>query len=305
MFYSGKSQSLPGHTSYQAGQQVDASLLDVLRISADELANQLTLLDFQVFSAIRPDELKSCSWTKKNKHIVTPNIVAFTRRFNHTSFWTVQEILSEEHPKQRAEILSHFIKVSALRVLFPFSQSLPFLVLVTCKIARKLYELNNLHSLFAIISAMQSASIYRLKKTWTCVSKRDRQTYERLSDIFSDNNNWEKLRTYLDCLRLPCIPYLGLFLTDIIYIDLAFSQRTEDMQRTDLKPSIDQQSPELRLNHMNNILQIIRGFQQSNYSHIRPVDLIQRYLRSICFIEELQNIFEEDQYRYRIRFVKT
>lgn len=90
---------------------MDTSLLTVLRISAEELANQLTLLDFQVFSAIRADELKSCSWTKKNKQTVAPNIVAFTRRFNHTSFWTVQEILSEEHPRQRADVLSHFIKV--------------------------------------------------------------------------------------------------------------------------------------------------------------------------------------------------
>lgn len=148
---------------------------------------------------------------------------------------------------------------------------------------------------------MQSASIYRLKKTWDCVSKRDRQTVERLSDIFSENNNWEKLRSYLDGLRLPCIPYLGLFLTDIIYIDLAFSQRVEGTPKTDLA-SNDQHPSELRLNHMNNILQIISDYQQSNYSHVRPVDQIQKYLRSICFIEELQNIFEEDQYRYKVAF---
>lgn len=106
-----KSQSLPAQSSIK---NLDAIIMSALRVPADELAAQITLLDFPVFAAIQPDELTSCAWTKKDKHIVTPNIVAFTKRFNHTSFWTVQEILSGETPKQRAEILIHFIKVRKL-----------------------------------------------------------------------------------------------------------------------------------------------------------------------------------------------
>lgn len=93
---------------------MDSTIISALRVSPDELAGQITLLDFPVFAAIQPDELTSCSWTKKNKHQIAPNVVAFTRRFNHTSFWTVQEILSGTTPKYRAEILSHFIKVGFL-----------------------------------------------------------------------------------------------------------------------------------------------------------------------------------------------
>jgi Ras-specific guanine nucleotide-releasing factor RalGPS len=104
-----KSQSLPPNASIQ---DIDQIIISALRVTPEELANQLTLLDFPIFAAIHPDELSSCEWTKKDKFVKAPNVVAFTKRFNHTSFWTVQEILSGSTAKERADIVSHFIRVS-------------------------------------------------------------------------------------------------------------------------------------------------------------------------------------------------
>jgi len=42
------------------------------------------------------------------------------------------------------------------------------------------------------------------------VPKRDRMTYEKIADLFSEDNNRQKLREYMKCSRLPVIPYLGV-----------------------------------------------------------------------------------------------
>ena len=59
------------------------------------------------------------------------------------------------------------------------------------KVAKKLFDLNNLHSTKAIVSALQSVAIFRLTKTWMNISKRDRTTFERITDVFSEAHNFK------------------------------------------------------------------------------------------------------------------
>ena len=59
------------------------------------------------------------------------------------------------------------------------------------KVAKKLFDLNNLHSTKAIVSALQSVAIFRMTKTWMNISKRDRTTFERITDVFSEAHNFK------------------------------------------------------------------------------------------------------------------
>uniref|UniRef100_A0AAY4EC60 Ras-specific guanine nucleotide-releasing factor RalGPS1 n=1 Tax=Denticeps clupeoides TaxID=299321 RepID=A0AAY4EC60_9TELE len=244
---SSSSESLDGPTVDYA-KSYDAVVFDVLKVTPEEFASQITLMDAPVFKAIQPEELASCGWNKKEKHSLAPNVVAFTRRFNQVSFWLVREILTAQTLKIRAEILSHFVKI-----------------------AKKLLELNNLHSLVSVVSALQSAPIFRLSKTWALISRKDKATFEKLDYLTSKEENYTRLREYIQSLKMvPCIPYLGIYLLDMIYIDSAYPASDSIIET------------EQRTNQMNNLLRVISDLQMSyKYDHLVTLPHVQKYLMSV------------------------
>ncbi|XP_068174766.1 ras-specific guanine nucleotide-releasing factor RalGPS2 isoform X3 [Antennarius striatus] len=260
---SSSSESLIDKGSSALKKSFDAVVFDVLKVTPEEYAGQITLMDAPVFKAIQPEELSSCGWNKKEKHSLAPNVVAFTRRFNQTSFWVVREILLAQTLKIRAEVLSMYIRT-----------------------AKKLCDMNNLHAVMAVVSALQSAPIFRLTKTWALLSRKDKATFERLDYLMSKEDNYKRLRDFTSSQSMvSCMPYLGMYLSDLTYIDSAYPS----------KGSILENEP--RSNRMNNILRIISDLQRSCNYDIPVLPHVQKYLNSVRYIEELQKFVEDDNYK--------
>lgn len=67
-----------------------ATLLD---FKASELAEQMTLLDSELFTRITTAEV--LSWPREQSEESSPNLTRFTAHFNNMSFWARSRILEQ------------------------------------------------------------------------------------------------------------------------------------------------------------------------------------------------------------------
>ncbi|XP_061539407.1 ral guanine nucleotide dissociation stimulator-like 1 isoform X3 [Phycodurus eques] len=232
-----------GNSSYCLGEQDEVDMEvqeDFLSFQSDLVAEQLTYMDALLFKKVVPHHCLGSIWSqrdkKQNKHSA-PTVRATITQFNAVAACVVSTVLKHRQirPHVRARVIQRWIDIAQ-----------------ECRIRK------NFSSLRSIVSALQSNPLYRLKRAWNCVHKDSTQTFEELSDIFSDHNNYLTSRELLmregtskfasleSCakehqkrthkrLQLQkemgamqgTIPYLGTFLTDLTMLDTALPDRVE------------------------------------------------------------------------------
>ncbi|XP_061278215.1 ral guanine nucleotide dissociation stimulator-like 3 isoform X3 [Bos javanicus] len=204
---------------------------ELLDFSVDDVAEQLTLMDVELFSRLRPFECLGSVWSQRDRPGATsiaPTVRATVTQFNTVTGCVLGSVLGEPGlaAPQRAQRLEKWIRI-----------------------AQRCRELRNFSSLRAILSALQSNPIYRLKRSWGAVSREPLSTFRKLAQIFSDENNHLSSREILSQeatqgpqegdaptgspsskLSPGPIPYLGTFLTDLVMLDTALP----DMLKGDL-----------------------------------------------------------------------
>lgn len=166
-------------------------------LDATEVARQLTLIVSKLFMLIKSQDLIERSWDKKddNSDNPTSTIKSIIMLSNRITFWTVSIILNERDVNKRANKLKFFIKLCT-----------------------KLISINNYDSLMAIKSAIEMSCVARLHKTWEVLPNKTKVAYERIATLFDVGKNFSNYRSVIKNMACPCIPFLGLYLTDLTFI---------------------------------------------------------------------------------------
>lgn len=71
-------------------------MLSVFDFDPEEIARQLTLIDYSLFAKIKPAELLNQAWQKAKFRHRAINILRLVDRVNHLTLWVATTILSQK-----------------------------------------------------------------------------------------------------------------------------------------------------------------------------------------------------------------
>ncbi|MED6287406.1 hypothetical protein CHARACLAT_015993 [Characodon lateralis] len=215
----------------------------IMDFSDIAIAEQLTLMDSALFVKVVPYQCLGCVWSQRDKkENMSPTIRATITQFNAVTNRVIMSLLSQPaEPTSSSSWMPPTTQAHRARIIERW-----------IKVAQECHRLKNFSSLKAILSALHSNAVYRLRKTWAAVSRDSMATLDNLWETLPDENcvltNRELLvedggQANMDNVspkltkkcQLPrqmstssgVVPYLGAYLTVLTMLDTALPDTTE------------------------------------------------------------------------------
>ncbi|XP_027140535.1 rap guanine nucleotide exchange factor 4 isoform X1 [Larimichthys crocea] len=163
-------------------------------MSSKDLAYQMTLFDWELFSCVHEHELLYHTFGRQSFRRTTANLDLFLRRFNQVQLWVVTEVCLCGQLSKRVQLLKKFIKIAA-----------------HCR------EFKNLNSFFAIIMGMSNPAVSRLSQTWEKLPTKFKKFYAEFESMMDPSRNHRSYRLTVTKLEPPIIPFMPLLLKDMTF----------------------------------------------------------------------------------------
>ncbi|KAJ7134422.1 ras guanine nucleotide exchange factor domain-containing protein [Mycena epipterygia] len=167
--------------------------LKLLDMEPLELARQLTIMESQLYQRIRPMECLQRAREQRTENI--DNITVVIQTSNKIALWVAESVLSKEDSRRRAGAVKHLISV-----------------------ADRCRALNNFSTMAAITAGLNTPPIRRLKRTWEQVNQRYMAQFGACEMTIDSNKNFIKYRSMMTSVIPPCVPFIGVFLSTLQFI---------------------------------------------------------------------------------------
>jgi uncharacterized protein YqkB len=212
------------------------------KYSVEEIAEQMCLLESDLFQSLQIKEFFNQGWNKgsnEQKDAVAPNIRLMIKVSNQVITWIAHEILRQPKADARAKAITKAIAL-----------------------AQALMDRNNFNGVKEITAGLALSSVQRLKKAWSAVKPKVKQTYNDLTDRCA---NMQSLRQLPHSTTPPLVPYLGVYLTDLVFIEDGNPNTFEEDGSTFINFR--------KMSIMGEVLMEISSYQHDRYAYNKLDDL--------------------------------
>ncbi|XP_065910773.1 uncharacterized protein [Dysidea avara] len=168
-----------------------------------ELARQITLIDHELLCQITTKELlqkasmaRISSTASANSVPVKTGIDSVATQFNRLASLTVQCVVQQHHLDSRIEMIKALILV-----------------------AKNCFELRNYSAVMAIaVVGLHSVPVRRLNTTWEALPQIYMDFLNKMTVVMDSRRNYYHYRDVLKNTAAPIVPYLGVYIKDLISI---------------------------------------------------------------------------------------
>lgn len=213
----------------------------LMEFSDDDIAEELTRIDWIMYSSIRIRDFVryvSLSGNKKDKCKSLRNVNRMINHFNHVAKWVANLILLRDKARHRAQMLEKFMNI-----------------------ALRLRQLNNYNGLAAVLAGINGIAIHRLAQTRALVPADVQKRFARAVILMGTQKSHFAYRLAWENSPLPRIPFIPLHLRDLV--------SAEEGSKTYVGPSEDRINWK-KFEVLGEVLLPLMRSQGTAYPHVGP-----------------------------------
>ena len=244
------------------------TLLDIPDI---EIARQLTYFHSELFVKITPMDLLQAAWGKKTG-FKAQTIEAMTNHFNDFSAFVSCSILrGSKDPHARGRIIKRWIDIAWMCLNPTETDPAPHMHLI------------NYHGVFAILYGLTHRSITRMQQTQKFAQRTNKNRaahYEEMKKLTDISNGFKNYREVVKN-KSDCIPFMGAFQKDLVYITEFFPNEVDGLINFN------------KCHEANALIKWVRSLQ--NHSQIKSIPRIQELIGDIPHGFDTMELMKESQ----------
>jgi RasGEF domain/RasGEF N-terminal motif len=211
-----------------------------------EIARQLTVMEHRQYRKILAKECLGQGWNGAERKERAPNISGMIDGFNQVSGWVTDRIVSSAALSERVATLRKMIEL-----------------------AEHLRALNNFNGIMEVLAGINNSAVRRLKKTWAELPKATLDVFARIEALMSHQGNFCDYREKLHSIKPPCVPYIGVYLTDLTFIEDGYPDFTHNGELINFKKRLK----------LASVIEELQQYQKDDYTvTITEVSAIQHWI---------------------------